>query len=164
MCQFISLFHNITNGEVAVYDLNSHGNTEIKLNLNKNVWREGHYLPKGEFELRFNDEDRVDKVEYETAFKNRFPDLITFFNWAVEQDGVLKQLECDSLDLSSLTSLDPKVKLPTKISGYLDLSSLTSLDPKVKLPTKISGYLDLSSLTNTEKDELRKKYPHIHII
>jgi len=58
--------------------------------------------------------------------------------------------KCGYLDLRSLTTLDPKVKLPTTINGSLDLRSLTTLDPKVKLPTKC-GSLNLDS-------DVRKKY------
>lgn len=97
-------------------------------------------------------------MEYNTAFKNRFPTFIDFFNYAMGQ----VDYKCGSLDLSSLTNLDPKVKLPEKC-GSLYLSSLTSLDPKVKLPKEISDCLYLSSLNQTEKEKLRKKYPKIYI-
>ena len=159
MCSFASFLHNPSTGEIKVWDLNSHGNTEKKFKLDPKVWREGHYLPNGNIELRLAEDDRVDKVEYETAFKNRFPDFTSFFNWALKTGIDFS----GSLYLRSLTTLDPKVKLP-KECGSLYLSSLTTLDPKVKLPEKISGYLDLRSLTSTEKEDLRKKYPHITII
>jgi hypothetical protein len=115
----------------------------------------------------------VDKVEYENAFRNRFPDFISFLNWALEQlpdykgslylnnlttlDPKVKLPEkCGSLDLSNLTTLDPKVKLPEKC-GSLYLSRLTTLDPKVKLPEKC-GYLDLSRLTTADRERVRKQY------
>jgi len=86
-----------------------------------------------------------------------------------------------SLYLNSLTTLDPRVKLPEKVIGSLYLNSLTTLDPGVKLPKEVGslylnllttldpgvklpkecGYLYLNSLDIKEKEELRKKYPHI---
>ena len=138
MCQFASLFHNPITGEVKIHDLNSHGNTEKKLKLDLKVWREGHYLPNGKFELRFNLDDRFDKQECEERFARQFPDFISFLNWCFEQREYL--------------------------NGSLDLSSLTTLDPKVKLPEKIGSYLYLRSLNYQEKQELKKKYPQFTII
>ena len=47
MCEFISFFHLPDTGEIKVWDLESHGNTEKKLELDMKKWREGHYTPKG---------------------------------------------------------------------------------------------------------------------
>ena len=137
MCQFISFHHNPLNGDIAVSDLNSHSNTEEKLKLNLNVWREGHYLPDGTIDLRF-DNDRVDKVEYELAFRNRFPRFVDFFTWALR--------ETNQLD---------------KFDGELHLDGLTTAKGLV-LP-KTVGELYLNRLTTAEKDKLRKKYPKITI-
>ena len=139
MCEFASFFHCITNGEVAVYDLESHGNTEQKLNLNKNIWREGHYLSTGEFELRYNNEDRIDKVEYKTAFRNKFPTFVIFLNWALKE--IVKN---------------------GKLDGSLNLRGLTSAKDLV-LPQTVGGYLYLNGLTSADKEELRKKFPYITI-
>lgn len=120
MCRFISFFHNPITGDVAVSDLNSHGETQKVLNLG-NQWREGHYLPDESFELRLSGEDRVSQDACNERFKNRFPSFATFFNWAicsVCKDGVFDS----SLDLSSLTSA-AGLKLPNEISGSLDLRS-----------------------------------------
>ena len=86
-----------------MHDLESHGNTEQALKLNLKVWREGHYLPNGEIELRLTEDDRVDRVEYLNAFKNRFPNFVSFLNWTFERickDGNYS----GGLDLSALTS------------------------------------------------------------
>ena len=136
MCKFCSLFHNPLTGEIKIADLNSHGETERKLNLDPKIWREGHYTPEGKIELRFTEDDRVDKVEYETAFKNRFPTFISFLNWAFKQESY--------------------------IGGSLYLRGLTSAKGLV-LPKEIGGSLDLNGLTSAEKKELRKKYPKIKI-
>lgn len=122
MCQFISFHHNPRNGDVVVYDLNSHSNTEESLKLNLNIWREGHYLPNGTVELRLADNDRVDKNEYKESFLNKFPTFISFFNWAIRNVD-----KCGSLDLSSLTSAEG-LTLPEKVSGSLYLSSLPKKD------------------------------------
>ena len=103
MCQFASFLHNPITGEIKVYDLTSHGDTEKELNLDPKIWREGHYLPNGEIELRLTDDDRVDRDEYLTSFKNRFPTFVSFLNWSFERvckDGHYE----GSLYLNSLTS------------------------------------------------------------
>ena len=130
MCRFASFLHNPLTGEIAVNDLASHGNTEKALKLDPKIWREGHYLPTGEIELRLQDNDRVDKTEYETAFKNRFPTFVSFLNYSlliITKDGVY--------------------------SGDLDLNGLTSAKDLV-LPKSIGGGLYLSEKI---KEELRKK-------
>lgn len=92
------------------------------MKLDPKIWREGHYTPDGEIELRLTSDDRVDSVEYKNAFVSRFPTFISFFNWSMEQ--VVKDGKYSgSLDLRSLTSLPEKIVLPEKISGYLDLRS-----------------------------------------
>ena len=131
MCKYASFFHNPATQEVKVAVLDSHGETEKKLKLNPKIWREGHYLPTGEVELRLTDEDRVDKIEYKTAFMNRFPSFKSFMIWANEQDAI--------------------------VGGPLDLSGLTSAKDLV-LPESIGGSLDLSGLTSEERQFVREKY------
>ena len=124
--------------------MNSHANTEKKLELNLNIWREAHYLPDGKFELRFNDTDRVDKAEYEESFRNRFSTFISFLNWAFKQESYLG----GSLDLRGLTNTEGLV-LPKEIGGSLDLRGLTNTEGLV-LPEKIGGSLYLRGLTRAE--------------
>jgi hypothetical protein len=144
MCNFASFFHNPLNGDIVIHDLNSHGNTEQKLKLNLNIWREGHYLPTGKFELRLTDTDKVDKVECEERFKNRFPTFISFLNWTFKQEG------CKSgwLELNGLTSAKDLV-LPKTIGGWLYLNGLTSAKDLV-LPKTIGGSLYLRGLTSAK--------------
>ena len=59
MCEFISFFHRPDNGDIAVSDLESHGNTEEKLGLNKKLWCEGHYLPDGKVVCRVNTDSKI---------------------------------------------------------------------------------------------------------
>ena len=139
MCQFMSFFHKPDadgKPEIKVWDLGSHGKTEQYLNLNKNIWGEGHYTPSGSIELRHLDSFRGDKTEYETVFRNRLPAWQSFLSWAIEQGAVVCS---DNIDLSGC---DLKgVTLPSKIGGSLDLRGC---DLKgVKLPEKIGGSLDL---------------------
>ena len=68
-----------------------------------------------------------------------------------------------NIDLSSLTSLDPNVKLPDEIGGHLWLYNLTVLDPNVKLPDKIGGSLLLDRLNAVDKERLRKQRPDLRI-
>ena len=147
MCRFASFLHNPITKEVVVHDLESHGNTEKALNLDVKIWREGHYLPDGEVELRLTSDDRVDKVEYLDSFKNRFPTFISFLNWSFEKvckDGNYG----GSLDLNGLTSAKGLV-LPKTIGGWLDLNGLTSAKDLV-LPKTIGGSLDLRGLTSAK--------------
>ena len=121
MCKFASFLHNPLTKEIKVADLDSHGNTEKNLKLDPKIWREGHYTPAGEIELRFTDDDRVDQTEYKTAFVNRFPTFISFLNWALSKivkDGVYG----GSLGLNGLTSAQG-LKLPAKVGRYLDLGA-----------------------------------------
>ena len=140
MCQFISFFHRPDNGDIAVYDLQSHGNTEEHLKLNKNLWAEGHYTPKGELILR--QDGNHDQLEIETRFKNRFPNFVAFAIWCFRQEitGI------EWLDLSGLTSAEGLV-LPAGIET-LDLSGLTSAEGLV-LPAGIK-WLNLGGLTSAE--------------
>jgi hypothetical protein len=172
MCRLASFFHLPATGEVKVAVLDSHGDTEKQLNLDPKIWREGHYTPEGNIELRLTDEDRVDRTEYETAFHNRFPSFINFLNWAFKEIGdkyggwlnlsgltsakdlVLPKEIGDSLYLNGLTSAKDLV-LPKEIGGWLYLNGLTSAKDLV-LPKEIGGWLNLSGLTSEEKNEIRK--------
>jgi len=116
MCQFMSFFHNPINGDIAVSDVNSHGNTEKELSLNLNIWREGHYLPDGKVELRVTDKDRMTQKECEERFLTQYPTFVSFFNWTMAK----KKKYDDSLDLRSLTSAKGLV-LPKEIGGWLYL-------------------------------------------
>ena len=145
MCQFISFFHRPDNGDVAIFDLTSHSNTQAKLSLNEKLWREGHYLPSGQIVCRVAPDDKITEQECNERLKNHYPSFVEFFNWAMGETCKIG-IYSGSLDLSSLTSA-AGLKLPNKISGHLDLRSLTSA-AGLKLPNKISGYLDLRSLTS----------------
>ena len=145
MCEMASFFHLPATGEIKVWDLMGHGETEKELKLDLKIWREGHYEPNGKIELRFTDTNRVDRVEYETAFRNRFPTFISFLNWGFSEIG---EKYSGWLDLSGLTSADG-LKLPSSISGWLDLRALTSADG-LTLPSSINGSLYLSDSVRAE--------------
>ena len=103
---------------MAVSDLVSHANTEEKLKLNKNVWREGHYTPKGNLILRFGNND-IKPDNYEENFKSRFPSFNNFFNWCLMETKQEKKYN-GSLNVSGC---DLKgIKLPETIGGSLDVS------------------------------------------
>src|SRR4030043_337101 len=152
MCQFISFHHKPTTGDIAVAVLASHSDTEQRLKLNLALWREGHYTPNGEAELRFTDDDRVNKAEYKQSFLNRFPTFVSFFNWCMEQTNQKEkydgQLYLSGLYLSGLTSAKDLV-LPKTVGGGLYLSGLTSAKDLV-LPKTGGGGLYLSGLTSAK--------------
>ena len=138
MCRFISFFHKPdTDGkpEIAIWNLNGHGETEKHLKLDNKVWQEGHYAPGGELELRYNDNFRKDKEEYTDSFKSRFPDFKSFLNWCLDGSKEINGwLDLRGCDLKGIT-------LPTSIGGWLDLRGC---DLKgITLPTSIGGSLDL---------------------
>ena len=112
MCRFISFHHNPISGDVVVSDLESHSDTEEKLKLNLNVWREGHYLPNGEVELRLCDNDRVDTDEYKSSFLKKYPTFASFFKFALRETNQEKKYK-GSLDVRGC---DLKgIKLPENV-------------------------------------------------
>ena len=144
MCEFISFFHNPINGDIKVYDLTSHEKTKQKLELNENIWREGHYLPDGTIEARVADVDRATKDDCNERIRNRWPTFVSFLGWIFKQNIDFS----GSLDLNGLTSAQGLV-LPETIGGYLDLNGLTSAQGLV-LPRTISGSLYLNGLTSAQ--------------
>ena len=138
MCRFISFFHKADadgKPKIAIWNLSSHGETEKHLKLNTNLWQEGHYLPDGEIELRYNDSFKADKVEYEDSFKNRFPKFQDFLKWCLDSYKSI----CGFLDLRGCNLQG--ITLPKRISGYLDLEGC---DLKgITLPESIGGSLYL---------------------
>ena len=119
MCQFVSFFHNPLTGDIRVYDLNSHSETEKGLSLDLKVWREGHYLPNGEIVCRLTPEDRITKEEANERLRSRFPKFKDFLNWAFVELNAEKKFS-GGLDLSGC---DLKgIKLPTSVGGGLYLS------------------------------------------
>ena len=151
MCKFISFHHKPIDGEIAVSVLDSHSDTEKNLKLNLKLWREAHYLPDGKVDLRFTDDDKIDREEYRNAFLNRFPTFISFFNWCLIKTNQREKYG-GSLYLSALTSAEGLV-LPKEIGGWLDLSALTSAEGLV-LPKKIGGSLNLKEKI---REELKNK-------
>ena len=142
MCQFISFLYRPDNGDIEVFDLTSHSNTQEKLGLKEPLWCEGRYLPNGEIVCRGTDKNRVKDSDCAERLRGRFPNFIDFSNWCFEKNisGI------ETLDLSSLTSAQG-LKLPNGIK-WLDLSSLTSAQG-LKLPNGIK-WLYLSSLTSAQ--------------
>jgi hypothetical protein len=115
MCNFISFFHHPETGEIKVADLNSHGETEKHLKLNPaGPYREGHYTPDGEIELRitYDDKERgIVQKNIEEKLRQKFPSFWDFLRWCLKEMGQEK-IFGGHLDLGSLTSLPEGVKLP----------------------------------------------------
>ena len=85
MCQFISFFHRPDNGDIAVAVLDGHSETQEKLKLNENIWREGHYLPNGDVECRVTDADKTTQEECNERLRSRFPTFLEFFVWCMKK-------------------------------------------------------------------------------
>ena len=117
MCNFISFFHRPDNGDIEVYDLTSHSNTQKYFGFNESLWCEGHYLPNGNVDCRITDNNKPTQAECEERLKNKFPSFIEFMNWCFTK----KICGIETLDLRSLTSAEG-LKLPEGIK-WLDLSS-----------------------------------------
>ena len=112
MCRFISFFHRPDNGDVAVYDLTSHGNTEQHLNLNLNLWREGHWLPDGNLGCR-TDKDRTSSEKCNERILARYGNFWNFYSWCIKQNVICSGgLDLSGCDLS-------KVKIPTKFKNKI---------------------------------------------
>ena len=122
MCQFISFFHRPDTGDIAVYDVTSHAKTEEHLSLNKNLWREGHWLPDGELVCRVLLEDKSTAEECADRMKDKYPAFIDFFEWIF--DGTKKITASDPDITINLRGCDlSKLKTwPDKIGGSLYLS------------------------------------------
>ena len=143
MCEMASFLYRPDNGDIAVYDLTSHGGTQKKLGLREPLWCEGHYLPSGEIKCRTPDKNKEIEEKNEEHIRNRFPTFISFFMWAIAKDDIISS---DGFDLSSLTTLPDGIVFP-KECGSLNLSSLTTLPDGIVFPENVSDSLDLSSLT-----------------
>jgi hypothetical protein len=142
MCRLASFFHNPMTGDLAVYDITSHSETEKKLNLNLKIWREGHYLPNGEVECRVTDDDRITQKECDERLKQQYPTFVKFFNWCIGNGAIASEgLDLNGCDLTGIT-------LPETIGGglYLIGCDLTG----ITLPETIGGSLNLRGcdLTN----------------
>ena len=89
MCRMASFFFlpKEDDFQIKVAVLDSHSGTEEKLKLNKNVWREGHYLPDGTIECRVLPEDSMTMEECNNIVKGRYGSFVQFFNWAVKECG-----------------------------------------------------------------------------
>jgi len=106
-----SFWHNPINGDIAVYDLTSHSDTQEHLKLNEKVWREGHYLPSGEIECRLCDCDRIEQDEANERLRNQFPTFKDFIAWAFTQSigGSLYLSGCDLKGITLPDNLKNKV-------------------------------------------------------
>ena len=133
MCQFVSFFHNPLTGDIKVHNLEHHGETENALQLDKKIWREGHYLPNGEIVCRLAPEDRITQEEANARLQSRFPTFALFLNWALIE-----------------------LNLTENYPGSLYLRGLTSAKD-LKLPSTIGGYLDLRGSVQKEYDELKAR-------
>lgn len=119
MCRLASFFfHRPDAGDIVVYDLNSHSGTAKQLELNENVWCEGHYLPSGEVECRVPPESHVSQADCDERLKNRFPRFVDFLAWAFKNGA-----RAEPLDLRGLTSAEGRV-LPQSVGGWLNLSEV----------------------------------------
>ena len=113
MCKMASFWHRPDNGDIAVYDLTSHSNTQKKLELNENLWREGHYLPTGEVECRVVESDRKTQDECNERLKSKYPTFIDFLKWAFTQE-IGGGLDLSGCELKGIT-------LPQTVGGGLHL-------------------------------------------
>ena len=140
MCRLASfVFKAVKSCPVKVWDISGHSETLSHFKLDDGTapggWREGHYLPDGTLECRVLDVDRITAAEAEASVRERWPDFMSFLNWALTQPLP------DNLNLSGLKSAD-SLKLPDTVGGYLDLRGLKSA-VGLKLPDTVGGYLYL---------------------
>jgi hypothetical protein len=150
MCRMASFFHNPITGEILVYDLNSHSETEKHLKLSpKGPFREGHYLPNGTVECRVvEDEDSVSQETCNKLLKSRFPTFLSFFRWAIANGGHVGK----DLDLIGLHEINEEgLKIPEGVTELL-LNSLKSAEG-LEIPESVT-WLSLNSLESAEGLEI----------
>ena len=137
MCKFISFWHQPSTGDIAIWDLTSHSDTKDYLKLDK-TWREAHYTPNGELELRFEPKDHKPE-DYEGNFRERF---LSFKDFLVHCLARLTDSKGHFSGPLYVRGCDLKgVNLPESIGGSLDVSGC---DLKgVKLPESIGDWLDV---------------------
>jgi hypothetical protein len=133
MCQFISFLYRPDNGDVAVYDLTSHSNTQDKLGLKEPLWCEGHYLPNGEIVCRVTDKNGAKGSECAERLKGRYLSFYDFLEFALKQE-IGGGLDLRGCDLSKVKSW------PKEIGGGLDLSGCDL--SKVKIPEYLKNKIN----------------------
>ena len=113
-------------------------------------WRWGLYHPDGHIEYRTRPGDHLPQKECIAQIKLRFPTFTSFFNWCMEQPGILEEDGSynGNLNLSTLTSAEG-LKLPKEVKGSLNLASLKNASG-LNLPVKV-GNLNLYSLTDAKE-------------
>jgi len=99
--------HNPQTGEVKVYDLDSHSNTEKALTLDVTKWREGHYLSDSTVIARVLATDEVTEAYAVCRIRQSYPTFVDFFAWALRETKQ-KVNYTGSLYLNGLTSADRK--------------------------------------------------------
>ena len=82
-------------------------------------------------------------------------------NISISKEG--KVVVTGDLNLHHLTSLNYFPQIVSSVKGYLGLRNLTTAK-NLTLPQSVGGDIYLYRLTTAQKDELRKKYPHLKII
>jgi hypothetical protein len=130
MCEFISFLHRPDNGDIAVYDLTSHSNTQEKLGLKEPLWCEGHYTPNGEILCRVTPSSKITEQECNDRLRNRYPSFYDFLDFVLTQE-IGGSLDLRGCDLS-------KVKAwPEKIGGSLYLRGCDL--SKIKIPASLKN-------------------------
>lgn len=135
MCQFASFLHRPDNGDIVVYNLCSHSETQNHLKLKEPLWCEGHYLRDGTISCRVPPLSRPTEQECVERLRRKYPTFYDFLNWALMQNlgGWLNLRGCD---LSKLKTW------PKTIGGWLDLSGC-DLSKLKTWPETIGGSLYL---------------------
>ena len=127
MCQFASGFLRPTEElPVRIADLNSHSDTQEKLKLKDGQradgWREFHWTPKDEIEVRVLEGDSFSAEQCKAGLRARWPGFIEFLNWALKEPSYVDS----ELYLNGLTSAKG-LKLPEKVD-WLDLPKKVRLE------------------------------------
>ena len=127
MCQFASFFFDPATGDIKVWDLMSHGETERHLVLDpKGPYREGHYLLDGTIQARVTEDDAETGAACAARMRSRFPSVGAFLAWAVPQAKPVTTLD---LGGTPVTELAPLAGLTQLTTLDLDGTPVTDLAP-----------------------------------
>src|SRR4030042_1185472 len=157
MYQFASFFFDPATGDIKVWDLTSHGETERHLGLDPNgPYREGYYLLDGTIQARVTEDDAETGAACAARMRSRFPSLGAFLAWAVPQAKPGTTLDLDGTPvtelaplagLTQLTTLDLAGTPVTELAPLAGLTQLTTLYLGGTPVTELAPLAGLTQLT-----------------
>src|SRR4030042_188264 len=147
MYQFASFFFDPATGDIKVWDLTSHGETERHLGLDPNgPYREGYYLLDGTIQARVTEDDAETGAACAARMRSRFPSLGAFLAWAVPQAKPGTTLDLDGTPVTELAPLAGLTQLTTLDLAGTPVTELAPLAGLTQLTTLYLGWTPVTDL------------------